>query len=153
MNKKRRPKRKKEAELRKAVEWLAGLRTEYHTRQQKYSVFVEGIQKFAPLEKAEACLSYVSENIDVFGDQEALVYLVSRGKDCSRQIKKVIAWWKEIEKRDLATCAGGIYVNSLETGKAKRYGMRGLAEASKIETLSRFELRNFWPVIELRSFP
>ena len=144
MPKKKKPRGKKEQGISKAAEVLAALEADYHTSRQKYSVFVESIQKCTPLEKAEAWLSYVSENMDLFGDQEALVYLVSRGKDCSKRIRELIARWKESEKHAIATCAEGISVHGLKTGKAKRYGMKSLADASKIETLSPFELRDFW---------
>jgi hypothetical protein len=144
MSKKKVARRKKEEGLNNAVEALAALDAEYRARRQKYSIFVEGIQRFGPLDKAEAWLSYVSENIDCFGDQEALVYLVSRQKDCSRQINGLIARWKESEKRAIATCVEGISVCSLETGKTKTYKIRSVAEASRIETLSPFELQDFW---------
>jgi hypothetical protein len=52
------------------------------------------IQGLQPLEKAEAWLSYVADDIEYWGDQEALVYLKSRGRDCSAQINKLVSVWK-----------------------------------------------------------
>lgn len=130
--------------LSRAAEALAALDAHYRQEREKYSVFVETIQKLPGLEKAEAWLSYVSDNIDHFGDQEALVFLQSRGKDCSTQIKALISWWKQCEKRAIESSIEPISIENLNTGKSKRYTVRTVAEVSKIETVSRFVLRDFW---------
>lgn len=91
--------RKRKTELLKAAEVIAAIDAHYHKQREKYPLFVESIQQLSGLEKAEAWLSYVSDNIDAFSDQEAIIFLQSRGRDCSKQIKSLIAWWKECEKR------------------------------------------------------
>ncbi len=143
-NKKKQPRGNSDQRLSDAAKAFVALDAEWRANRQKYSVFVETIQNFSQLDKAEAWLSYVSENIDLFGDQEALVYLVSRGKECSKQIKEVIARWKECEKRQIANFAKGNSIHHLETGKGRRFGRRSLADASKIETLSPYQLMDFW---------
>ena len=144
MLKQNKARRKRKAELLKAAEVIAAIDAHFHKQREKYSVFVESIQKISGLEKAEAWLSYVSDNIDDFGDQEALIFLQSRGKDCSKQIRSLVAWWKECEKRALAASIEPISIHNLDTGKSRRIATRTPAQVNKIETVSRFALRDFW---------
>jgi hypothetical protein len=144
MRKQKKAGRKRKSEVLKVDQAIAALDADYQKRREKYSVFVESIQRLSGVEKAEAWLSYVSNNIDEFGDQEALIFLQSRGKNCAAQIKRLISWWKECEKRTLAASVGAIAIHNLDTGKSKRIATRTLAQVSKIETVSRFVLRDFW---------
>lgn len=150
MTEKKKIRARRKKELSRAAEALAALDAHYRQEREKYSVFVESIQELPGLEKAEAWLSYVSDNIGDFGDQEALVFLQSRGKDCSEQIKRLISWWKQCEKRVIESSIEPISVANLNTGKSKRYVVRTLAEVSKIETVSRFVLRDFWDGLRIQ---
>jgi len=129
----------------KAVEAaLVALDAVYRESHQRYASFVETIQGLPPLEKAEAWLTYVSSHMEDFGEQEALVYLASRRIDCARQIAAMIARWRDGERHEIAKCAEGHLEYSLNRRKPKRIMTRSLAEASQIEKLSPYELRDFW---------
>jgi hypothetical protein len=112
---------------------LSALDEENRQRFQKYDSFLESIQVLPTSERAEAWLSYVSSNMDSFGDQEALVYLASRGTDCARQIAAMIARWKNEERRRISACAEGIRVYNLDNRRSKKILTR------------RARLRNFRP--------
>jgi len=58
---------------------LAKLEDAYRREHKTYQGFVESIQDQEPRAKAESWMSYAANNIDTYGDQEALVYLRSRG--------------------------------------------------------------------------
>jgi len=118
-------------------------RAEYERRQKDYQRFVESIQGLEPFEKAEAWLWYVANNLDCYGDLEAIVYLVSRGYDCSTQIPHIVKWWKRDAQRSIEECSKGIPCFN-ETGETKRTGGMSIAEACNVESLNRAKLRDFW---------
>ena len=119
-------------------------RAEYERKQKDYQRFVESIQGLEPFEKTESWLWYVANNIDYYGDQEAIVYLLSRGYDCSDLILDLINWWKKAVQWSIEECSKGIISYSAETGETKRIGGMSIAEASNVEGLGSAILRNFW---------
>jgi hypothetical protein len=131
-------------EMLQAAKALAALDTAYHERRQKYSTFVESIRNLPTLERAEAWLSYVSSELEDFGDQEALVYLSSRGIDCSKQIADLIAWWKDRENDRLSQYIREPIVWDSGKLRPKKVPTRKVVNSSEIEKLSPFVLRDFW---------
>lgn len=125
-------------------ELLSELDVSLERREQAYHKFVESIRDYGPLEKAEAWLTYVAENGEDYSDQEALVYLRSRGQDCSKPINKLILDWKRAARHAIQECADGISVHNTDTGKTAKAGRMSLTEASDIRNLSPVILRNFW---------
>ena len=124
---------------------LDELRQIEEQRQQSYGQFVESVQSLQPFEKAEAWLRYVADDTDLYySDQEALVYLVSRGYDCTDRIKKLVADWKLAERRSIERCMEGIGIYNPETGKTRRTHQMSLTEASDILNRSYHDLDNFW---------
>ena len=55
------------------------------------------LRNATPLQKAEGYLRFWAERIAEWGDLEAVVYLLSRGNDCSSIIRKIQANWHEAE--------------------------------------------------------
>jgi nucleoside phosphorylase len=118
-------------------------RAEYERKQKDYQRFVESIQGLEPFEKAESYLWYVANNIEDYGDQEAIIYLVSRGYDCSTQISHIVKCWKEDAHWSIEETSKGIPF-STETGGSKRIGGMSIAEARNVESLGGVILRDFW---------
>lgn len=116
---------------------------EYERKQKEYQRFVESIKDLVPFEKAESWLWYVANNLDCYGDLEAIVYLISRGYDCSDLILDQIKWWKKDAQWSIEECSRGpVLIN--ETSETTRpYGM-SIAEASNVESLNRSILPDFW---------
>ncbi len=123
---------------------LARLYNAYRKQHAAYQAFIESIQGQQPRAKADGWMSYTSNEIDSFGDQEALVYLRSRGHECRKQIDKLLSNWKRAARQSIAECAKGISIGTLETGKTKRMGGMPLVKASDVKNLSPYILRNFW---------
>lgn len=113
-------------------------------RQQKYERFVRSIQKFEPLEKAKSWLEYISRDIEHWGDEEAVIYLVSRGYDCVLQINQIIRFWKRAAKNRIKELAKGEIIEHLETGEQETSGQMSIVEASNVSKHSRVFLPNFW---------
>jgi hypothetical protein len=128
----------------KAGKALDALDAAYHDRYQKYTSFVESIRNLATLERSEAWLSYVSSEIEDFGDQEALIYLTSRGIDCGRQIAALITLWKREEGSSLSSYIRGPVVWDPQKRRHQKTQASHIPGASEIEKLSPFHLRNFW---------
>ncbi len=126
------------------VKDLARLDEAYRKQHAAYQAFVESIQRLEPRAKADAWMSYTSENVDMYGDQEALVYLRSRGHRCETQIDRLISDWTRAARHSVAECAKGICTVTLETGRTKRTGGMPLAKASDVKNVSPYILPNFW---------
>ncbi len=104
-------------------------------RKEAYSAFVESIKDLHPLEKAEVWLDYVSNNIENYSDQEALIYRLSRGKESSNQINELIKSWKIAAQKEL--------------GKAEKWPIN--QNRSLVHT-SRFALPDFWGGYDYQEF-
>jgi len=68
---------------------------EQEKKRAQYLAFIDSIKELEPLPRVEAWLTYIAENIEDFVEQEALVYSISRGKKCKKQIERLIEFWKE----------------------------------------------------------
>lgn len=112
------------------------LRDLHVERWQLGQDFVQSVQSLEPLERAVAWLKHVARNEDVYVGQEAVVYLVSRGYDCTDCIKGIAGTWKRDERRVLDTYA---------YEQQQRYGRDvSHVEASDILERSMFGLQDFW---------
>lgn len=116
----------------------------YRERREVYGQFVDSIQHLDPPKKAEAWLFFVARDMEVFGDQEALVYLASRGLDCSKQIEDLVAYWKNAEQYVFEGCTAGIAHHNFRTGRTKYVGRMLLDEAREVGRHSHFTLPDFW---------
>jgi len=124
---------------------------EWNRRSDRYRQHVESIQSLPPLEKAEAWLAHFAEHGDEWGDQEALVYLRSRGHTCSREIEDLIGTWKRAEIEVIKRCAEGRPVWSLDK-PVRTLGGMSLSEASDVRKLSPYLLRDFWSGADQQEF-
>jgi hypothetical protein len=95
-------------------------------------------------ERAEAWLRFVLEDPDSFSDLEALVYLVSRGKNCDKEIKWTISAWREAEQRAFERCARGYLSFTRPDGTTEYSGGMSLGEARDITRRSVYQLEDFW---------
>lgn len=112
------------------VAWLEALQEDWHEGRRAYEVFLKSAQHLPPIERAEAWLRHVTEHPDNDGDLEAIVYLVSRGYDCTKHITRIAGEWKEAEAARLREHA--------TTAKIPEF------VANDISRSSTFLLRNFW---------
>jgi len=133
--------RKKSDDLAKA---LATLDAAYSKQRATYRQFVESIQGQQPRAKANAWMVFAADNIDTYGDQEALVYLRSRGHECGKQIDELVSDWKRAAQQQIENCAKDVSVYVLETGETKREGGIPLAKVSDVKNVSPYLLHNFW---------
>jgi len=135
-------------------EILAALDKVFAQRRQEYSAFADSKRDLPPLERAEAWLSFVAAHIESEGDQEALVYLRSRGHDCGAEIEKMIAEWRHWAEESIRQCSRGTPEFIAGSGKTKtrRIGGMSLREASQVRRLSRFQLRDFWTGSDYQEF-
>lgn len=122
-----------------------------HAAAQRHNEgFVRAVQHLAPLERAEAWLKYVVDleesGYDIYSAQEAIVYLVSRGYDCTEIRKHLVVTWKRDEKRSIEACMQEIRAWDVDTGEALRVAREGLTfeEASDILNVSPHRLLDFW---------
>lgn len=117
---------------------------ERSSRRQAYLDFVASIEKLPSLERAVAWLEYVSHLNESYGDQEAFVFLRSRGIPCVRQLKAIKESWKIGVQAAVQMCAAGASVVDVHKGTTRTVGRRTLAQASRVEALSTWLLRDFW---------
>jgi len=113
-------------------------------RSKAYDSFVQSIQDCEPHDKAEAWLEYWAKNGEDYGDQEALVYMQSRGYDCSTEIDELVSSWKRAARHRIEECAQGIPFYDLDKGESRTPCKMSKAEAGDIKNLSPFILRDFW---------
>jgi len=85
------------------------------------------------ISKAEGWLLKVANDIEGVWDQEALVYLRSRGHDCHDEIADLIQTWKVAEKQRL---------DEYNERVGKKRGVE--ANATNIADIPRLFLRDFW---------
>jgi hypothetical protein len=128
---------------------LANLEPEAKAR---FEAFLSTNRNLPCIERAEEWLKFVvSQGPDNFGDQEAAIYLTSRGKDCETAIQKINAYWMDHEQGVIKKCAEGSWTSTVKLDGTKRHvgrkrhvGGMCFAEARKIEERSEFQLPNFW---------
>ncbi|MBU0493536.1 MAG: CHAT domain-containing protein [Chloroflexi bacterium] len=130
----------------------------HRQRRQAYQEFIESIQSLQPLERAEAWLMYAADDYECYGDQEAIVYLVSRGYDCAERIRDVVSTWKHAAQRSIEGCMREVRplvvdskTGTTEWGEVILPG-KHYAEASDILDQSPFWLRDFWGGSDYQEF-
>ena len=123
---------------------LQQLQQEQEAHELAYQRLMNDMQALTPLERAERWLRYVSESDRDFGVQEALVYLVSRGQDCSKLIKEMLVRWKQAESQVIKAYQDGWLVEDLDTNTFAREGQRPDFNPEDVETTSSLDLPNFW---------
>jgi len=99
------------------------------------------------LERAESWLAdhVCADEVDDYGDQEALVYLLSRGRDCSHLIERLVVKWKQDAEATFRRFAEGHVIEDLDDpGKTRRFGQKTLQEAGDVLRWSSISLPNFW---------
>ena len=98
------------------------------------------------IEKAEAFLeNYVCDDpAPRFGDQEALIYLVSRGKSCKERIEKLIQDWRCAANAAIEESAKGHEMVGLDGTVVERFGQKSSEDARDVQRWPTIELRNFW---------
>jgi hypothetical protein len=67
---------------------------------------VDAVKDAPPLIRAEACLRFWAERMQEWGDHEAVVYLISRGNDCSRIIRGIQVNWREAVQQAVQSVSG-----------------------------------------------
>ncbi len=125
------------------TELLKQLHENFEQNRLAFEEFVHSNQHLTKFEKAEAWLKYVSENILDYSDQEAIVYLVSRGYDCSLQINNLISNWKIATTRRIKAALSAKYIYNVNTGKRK-LDRKAITNFNKVSDFSTFNLPNFW---------
>lgn len=123
---------------------LAALESTYRDRRVRYEKFIQSIANYSPNNRATAWLHYYASDLEGYGDQEALVYLLSRGFQCGSQIDEVISAWKEAEEASIASAIRGIPSHSLDNSKVTYVNKIPEHDARGVEQVSPFLLHNFW---------
>jgi hypothetical protein len=118
----------------------------FRKKQAEFRQLVDSIQGYEPRDKAEAWLEFVAQNPNSFGDQEALVYLRSRGRDCSTEIDKLVSFWKRCAEERIEECTHGQVIENSggDGGKTEHHSGPPLPEARDVKKHSQLALRNFW---------
>src|ERR1035441_4101435 len=144
---KKNPRKKLNAELAKIQAALNGERGAYDR-------FVDSIQGQAPRDKAEAWINYIAQHIDTFGEQEALVYLRSRGYDCADGINELQQSWRRAADQRIAECTRGHEIFCIGNGRTRTKRRPGipLAKARQVKNVSPVILRDFWGGLDSEEF-
>ena len=136
----------------RAMEYFRDLDNLERDGDVRFQAFVSENRNRPLLERAEKWLRFiVAEDCDNFGDQEAAIYLTSRGKDCETAIRKINDFWVYHEQREIKRCSEGSFASTIRldgwkrsVGPKRHVGGMSLAEARKIEDRSEFQLPDFW---------
>lgn len=128
----------------KTISKMAGHKDEYQLQREAYQRFIESIQGHDSRTKVEEWITYIAKNIDTYSDQEALVYLRSRGHECKEEVEKLVSNWRKAARQSIERCSKGVVVEDLGKGKKKRRGGMPLANASDVKNVSPYLLHDFW---------
>ena len=131
--------------------WAGKLQEAINEKRQEY---VQSLRGLDPRGKAEAYLVHIAKNLESFGDQEAVVYLASRGRPCTAYCRKISRYWKDSAEKAIAACARKVPVVTFGKRRSRtRYqGGMSVRKARKIEERTRFELRDFWGFSDQQEF-
>jgi len=101
--------------------------------------------------KCHNWLRFWAENGDNYGDQEALIYLKSRGCNCDDLIDDLIYQWKLAANSSIDMCSKGVPYASVDADNPKHNNSNAayiaqipLAEAKEITPISTLFLPDFW---------
>lgn len=106
--------------------------------------FVESTKTANRLAKAEGWLSSVADHVEMAPDQEALVYLRSRGHDCQDQVTALVESWKTAEQARFDEYNQEIAVLDLRSGKTRNKEREPKANITNFVEISPIFLRDFW---------
>ena len=90
-----------------------------------------------------AWIKYVSKNTLDYSDQEAVIYLISRGYNCVPQTSAVISHWKTTATRIIKAALSAKYIYDVDTGRRK-LSRKPISEFNKVSDFSTFTLPDFW---------
>lgn len=114
-------------------------------KHQEYEDLVDSIQNLSPLDKAEAWLQYFAKYTEADADLEALVYLVSRGYDCSQHIQRTATNWREWVNHKIENFRRAQYYDNFDTDEKTLFRKElSYVEASDIQNQPSTFLPNFW---------
>jgi hypothetical protein len=123
--------------------------------REAYKSFVQGIWNQPTVQRAESWLVYITDHPKDWGDQEALVYLRSRGQSCSAQIEELVRKWKDAEAEAIKRCAEGISTWAFKGKKLRKVETThamSLEEASNVRKVSPVWLPDFWSGTDYQQF-
>jgi len=118
--------------------------------EESHSFSIESAKPANPLARAEGWLWSVADHIDKADladmalDQEALVYLRSRGYDCHDQVTAVVESWKTAEQARFDEYNQDIAVLDLRSGKKTSKGREPEANVTNFGEIFPIFLRDFW---------
>lgn len=111
------PKKKSVQQIEKHIAELNDIEEK---RYKERMDFIESIQGLDSVIKAGEWLKYVANDIRDYGDQEALIYIASKGIDCKSIVQKLINRWKESEQRSAEIhFSSSRTVINLDSGKSQ----------------------------------
>ena len=90
------------------------LKQSFASEHREDEEYVLSVQNLPSLPRAEAWLKHVlKSDRSSYSTQEAVVYLISRGNDCSGAIENIIKTWKLYEKQAIEVCMREIRVHNM----------------------------------------
>lgn len=113
-------------------------------RRAIYRAFTDSIGALPPIERADAWMRFVAADPDGFGDEEALVYLRSRGVSCTPEIETTIARWRSAERWAIERAASSVPVFNTSTGTVTKVGGMSIEDASRVSEHFDWVLPDFW---------
>jgi hypothetical protein len=87
-------------------EAIAAMDERLNQERAKFRSVIESLRDAPPLQRAEGCLWFWAEKLYEWGDHEAVVYLISRGNDCSSIVRKIQSNWRDAEARAIEIAHG-----------------------------------------------
>src|SRR5262249_30543454 len=73
---------------------IKALQADFDRRREEYRAACQSWQHLTdPVQRAEHWLHYISNHMEYWCDLEAVVYALSRGKDCKARIAEVLLEW------------------------------------------------------------
>ena len=137
--------KKVEKSLQRADEYFKKLDELEKAKRLKFNDYIKDKYQMPTIERAEAWLQYIAENLEYWGDQESVVYFLSRGKLKDKDlVHEIVEIWKQGELESYEKCAAGISVTDSETGETTIHGQKTIDEVKNILGYSPFSLPNFW---------
>lgn len=136
-----RPRLSLPAETLRAIEALDRQLTK---RRTAYRAALRAISRLPSRDQPAAWLRYVSRYIESNGDQEAVVFLRSRGHASTAEVDEIVTQWRAAEKKAFESGTGGFSSFDAEAGEQKSIPATPIDRGRDIRRMSRIELRNFW---------
>jgi hypothetical protein len=125
-------------------ELLRQVQESMNARRRAYLDHLASIAHLPPLPRAEGWLEYTAREPDERGDEEALIYFRSRGRDCKREIDRMIELWRAEEKHVFERAAASALYHSADTGESGVVGALTFGETAQVRTQPTWVPRAFW---------